>query len=194
MKKNLFPVLLLTAAAGAFVFSPAINRIYGLAGWYGIKTDEKTFDFHAYDSAGKDFQLSGLKGKYVYLYFGFLNCAKICPARIGTLLKLQKLIKSEEIRFVYVTIDPGQDTPDRLKSYSENFGENFLFLRSDPENIRKTAREFKIYYEKAENGQWEHTDKTFLLDKEQKVKLIYLGSHLSAEKMSEDFSKLSEND
>ena len=51
---------------------------------------------------------------------------------------------------LFVTVDPERDTPEVLKAYMANFDPTFLALRGTPEQLAEMAREYKVYFKKAE--------------------------------------------
>ncbi|MNT90925.1 hypothetical protein D3C72_2319400 [compost metagenome] len=47
-------------------------------------------------------------------------------------------------------MDPERDTPEVLKAYMANFDPSFLALRGTPEQLAAVAKDYKVYYKKAE--------------------------------------------
>ena len=47
-------------------------------------------------------------------------------------------------------MDPERDTPEVLKGYMANFDPSFLALRGTPEQLAAMAKEYKVYFKKAE--------------------------------------------
>jgi len=63
-------------------------------------------------------------GRPVVLNFIFTTCTAICPVMSQTLAKVQQRLgpDRERVRMLSVSIDPEQDTPERLAAYAKKFG------------------------------------------------------------------------
>jgi protein SCO1 len=87
--------------------------------------------------------------KPVMLNFIFTTCTTICPVLSATFAQIQEELGSEadSIRMLSVTIDPEQDTPERLRAYAERFqaGSQWRFLTGDAESIVAVQKAFDIY-------------------------------------------------
>jgi len=47
-------------------------------------------------------------------------------------------------------VDPERDTPERMAEYVSNFGERIVGLTGTPEQIKRVAKAFRVYYAKVE--------------------------------------------
>jgi protein SCO1 len=62
-------------------------------------------------------------GRPILLGFIFTTCTAICPVTSATFRQFQdKLGPSEAVHIVSISIDPEQDTPQRLREYARKFG------------------------------------------------------------------------
>ncbi|MCG6955585.1 MAG: SCO family protein [Gemmatimonadetes bacterium] len=71
-------------------------------------------------------------GKIALLYFGYTYCPDTCPlmmATLGAALKEVDPAVRDQVRMVFVTVDPGRDTPERLRSWLGSFDTTFVGLR-----------------------------------------------------------------
>ncbi|MDF3024249.1 MAG: Classical-complement-pathway convertase [Alphaproteobacteria bacterium] len=79
--------------------------------------------FTLVDGAGKSVTEKSWPGKYKLVFFGFTSCPEICPTTLtaigGALEKLGA--KADKIQPLFVTTDPGRDTPEVVKAYVANF-------------------------------------------------------------------------
>ena len=78
-----------------------------------------------------------LKGKIVVLSFIYTTCRDICPVVTARLSQLEEKlgdVVGRDIFFVSVSIDPENDTPEKLKEYANAFsaGPSWLFLTGKP--------------------------------------------------------------
>jgi protein SCO1 len=63
-------------------------------------------------------------GKPVVLNFVFTTCAAVCPILSQSLAEFQRKLgaESDKVRMVSISIDPEEDTPERLAEYAKRFG------------------------------------------------------------------------
>lgn len=81
-----------------------------------------------------------IKGKIVVISFIYTTCRDICPVITARLAQIKdKLgdLVGRDIFFVSISIDPVNDTPDKLKYYAETFqtGPGWVFLTGNPKEI-----------------------------------------------------------
>jgi protein SCO1/2 len=109
-------------------------------------------DFSLTDHNGKLRQLSDFKGKVVVVFFGFTQCPDVCPTSMAELAEVKKALgrDGDKLQGLFVTVDPARDTPEVLKGYMENFDPSFLALYTTPEKLAELAKDFKVYYKRAE--------------------------------------------
>lgn len=63
-----------------------------------------------------------VKGRTVAVNFIFTSCTTVCPTMGITFSQVQRLLGKRDVALVSVSIDPGNDTPQRLASWSRRFG------------------------------------------------------------------------
>lgn len=95
-------------------------------------------DFNLIDQNKQAFTAEQIKGEWTFWFFGFTHCPDICPFTMGTLSAVMQTLKQEHdidnIRIVFVSVDPLRDTPERMKSYLETFGNEVIGVSStEPE-------------------------------------------------------------
>ena len=81
-------------------------------------TDGEAFDFR-----------KETDGYLTLLFFGYTYCPDICPvhmANLGAVIKELPPSLSQRIKVVFVTTDHARDTPQRLRSWLDNFGTDFI--------------------------------------------------------------------
>lgn len=85
----------------------------------------------------------------VFLQFIFTTCPTICPVMSGTLSAAQAKLGNEaaRVRMISISIDPEQDTPERLREYARKFkaGPQWVFLTGDLEKIVAVQKSFDAY-------------------------------------------------
>ena len=85
----------------------------------------------------------------VMLNFIFTTCTTICPVLTATFSQVQRKLGDEakNVRMISITIDPEEDTPERLKEYAGRFkaGAGWQFLTGSIEDIVATQKAFDAY-------------------------------------------------
>ncbi len=103
-------------------------------GFYGmvLTTPLRKPSFTLPDTSGNLYDFAAETEGYVtLLYFGYTYCPDICPgnmAVVGTTLKKLPPEISDRVKFVFVSCDPARDTPERLRQWLDNFGEQIVGL------------------------------------------------------------------
>jgi protein SCO1/2 len=109
-------------------------------------------DFPLPDVDGRPRSIQDFAGKAVVLFFGYTQCPDACPTTLAEIAQAKKLLGADgdKVQGVLVTVDPERDTPQVLKAYVGNFGPDFVALRGTPEQTAAIAKDFKVFYKKAE--------------------------------------------
>jgi cytochrome oxidase Cu insertion factor (SCO1/SenC/PrrC family) len=94
----------------------------------------------------------------VMLQFIFTTCPTVCPVMSSLLSAAQS--KLGTVRLISISIDPEQDTPERLREYARKFkaGPQWLFLTGSTENITAIQKAFDAY----RGSKMRHEPLTFL--------------------------------
>jgi protein SCO1/2 len=130
------------------------------------------------DHNGERRSLADFKGKAVVVFFAFTHCPDVCPA---TMLELARVAKelgpdASRLQVLMVTVDPERDTPEVLRQYVPSFHPSFLGLHGTPEQIARTAKEFKVYYHRQpqQGGSYtvDHTAGAYVLDTKGRLRLF----------------------
>ncbi|NEY73956.1 SCO family protein [Bacillus mesophilus] len=76
---------------------------------------------------GEEYGLEQLKGKVWVADFIFTNCDTVCPPLTANMSKLQDMAKEKglEVEFVSFSVDPENDTPEKLLTFGEQFDADF---------------------------------------------------------------------
>ncbi|WP_246052275.1 SCO family protein [Leptospira idonii] len=112
------------------------------------------------------------KEKKKVLYFGFSHCPDMCPTALTSFGRASLILgdKANKYRFVFVSLDPERDSPEKLKTYVTGFpGKNLTALSPAPETMKKLHEVFPILHRKVNtNGSYmiDHTNLIFVIDEE----------------------------
>jgi protein SCO1 len=97
---------------------------------------------------GKTVTQDDYHGFVTMLYFGYTFCPDVCPLTMQNVASALARTgdAAKNIRFLFVTVDPGRDTMPVLKSYTSLFGPEFIGLRGDPDQLERLTKPFRIAY------------------------------------------------
>ena len=106
-------------------------------------------NFTLTDQDNHPFRLAQLRGKVVLLFFGYTSCPDACPTTLSKLSRVYKLLGPDGDRVVtlFVSVDPGRDTPRVLKEYLKYFRINATGLTGTKEEIDTVVRRYGARYE-----------------------------------------------
>ncbi|GAB4843912.1 Protein SCO1 1, mitochondrial [Ancistrocladus abbreviatus] len=112
--------------------------------------------FNLVNHDGKKVTDKDFLGKWTVIYFGFTHCPDICPDELQKLAAAVDKIKEKsgiEIVPVFISVDPERDTVEQVREYVNEFHPMLIGLTGNPDEIRKVARAYRVYYMKtAEEG------------------------------------------
>src|ERR1044072_9005955 len=82
-----------------------------------------------------------IKDKIVVIMFIYPSCTDICPITTARMTQIEDELGDtlgRDIFIISLTVDPANDTPQRLKAYSKAFGTGpaWTFVTGKPEDIR----------------------------------------------------------
>jgi protein SCO1/2 len=128
---------------------------------------------------GKPRTLADFRGKAVVLFFGYTRCPDVCPTTLADMSVAMKALgkDADRVQVLFVTLDPARDTPDVLSKYVPAFDPRFLGLYGDEEATKRTAKEFKIFFEKVEGGApgaytVNHSAQSYVFDTQGRLRLF----------------------
>lgn len=125
--------------------------------------------FSLIDHKGKPSSEASFPGKHLVLVFGYTYCPDVCPTTLASLATALDLLEEREaaLQPLFVTIDPERDTPEVLADYVAAFHPRLVGLTGSPEQIRKVARDYRVYYAKVGSD-----DEDYLVDHSAYIYLI----------------------
>jgi protein SCO1/2 len=137
--------------------------------------------------AGRVTSLAALHGQVVVLADFLTLCQETCPLTTGNLLAMDRAVTAaglgRRVRFAELTVDPGRDTPARLRAYRALVGapSNWSLLTGRPDVIERIWRYFGVWYQRVAEGSPPGTDwltgKPLSYDVTHQDVLIYLNAN-----------------
>ncbi|MGH6895988.1 MAG: SCO family protein [Geminicoccaceae bacterium] len=109
-------------------------------------------DFSLVDHTGKPVTEEDFAGKWQLVFFGFTYCPDVCPTTLNDIaLVLEELgDDADQVRPLFITVDPERDTPEVMAEYVANFDPRIVGLTGSPDQIKDATQAFRTYYAKAE--------------------------------------------
>lgn len=103
--------------------------------------------------------LFGNDGPVVVQFF-FTTCTTLCPVLTGSMAGMQEKVTDGQTRFISISIDPQNDTPDQLKSFAENFepGDNWYLVTGHEADISRIQKAFNAF----QQNKMQHQPLTFI--------------------------------
>ena len=87
-------------------------------------------EFNFIDHNGDAFNREQIKGQWTLWFFGFTHCPDICPTTLATLSNSLNLIEKnqsiDDLKIVFVSVDPERDTPVAMNNYISSFHKNII--------------------------------------------------------------------
>lgn len=151
------------AATALYVFQPPARPL-------GVTGQE----FALNSTKGGAFTQEDLRGKPSMIFFGYTYCPDVCPTTLAetTAWRAQLGLSPDDLRIIFVTVDPERDTLDMVRDYVEGFDPSIIGLVGhDLTQTENVKRAFGVFSEKVgEPGDpyylVNHTALTFLIDKD----------------------------
>ncbi len=130
-----------------------------------------SMDFQLTDHQGNAVGPGSLADRASLVFFGFTFCPDVCPTTLsdisGWLDDLEQ--DAERLNVVFITVDPERDTVAAMAEYLGYFHPAIRGWTGTPDQIARTAQDFRVTYEKVatKNGDYtmNHTSGVFLFDR-----------------------------
>jgi protein SCO1/2 len=131
------------------------------------------------DQNGQPFRLSEQTGKLVFLFFGYTSCPDVCPTTLAQLKQVRTMLgdRADRVEFVFITVDPERDTPERLRSYLATFDPSFVGLTGTIDELEEAWQAYGVYRQKqpgtGSNYVVDHSARIYLVDARGNLRLSY---------------------
>ncbi len=85
-------------------------------------------------------------GRILLIYFGYASCQDVCPVTLGAVADALQALggKGDHVQPLFITVDPGRDTPEVLRNYVAGFSPRLLGLTGTPDELRQVQRQYRI--------------------------------------------------
>lgn len=147
-------------------------------------------DFAFTSKDGTPVRAADLSGKVWVIGCFFTCCTTSCPQITASMTRLQEELKDvPDFRLVSLTVDPNNDTPQKLDQYAKSYNatERWLFLRGDEAAVHEFVRgRLKLGVETNADAATEpgnrvlHSPKLTLIDRHGIIRGYYDGTDFAA--------------
>lgn len=172
---------LIAIAAVMGIWAETFSRAYTFRGSL-IDPPMPGPNFTLNDQYGQPFRLSDQRGKLVLIFFGYTNCPDVCPSTLVQFRQVRTQLdaQAERVRFVFITVDPGRDTPERMKTYLGAIDRNIAGLSGSQADLEAIWRDYGVYRQPQPGSSTddyldliEHSAGVYLLDAQGNLRLTY---------------------
>lgn len=100
----------------------------------------------------EEIELKDLQGKTLVAVMIYTSCQATCPRLVADMRNIEKEVPksiADKVQYVFISIDPEVDTPERLKSFAKDNkmeDDKWLFLRGSEEDTREFAAVLAVSY------------------------------------------------
>jgi len=147
--------------------------------------------FTLVDQTGATVTEESYEGTWQIVFFGYTFCPDICPTTLTTVTAALDDLGplADQVSPIFITIDPERDTVEQLAGYHEYFHPRFAMLTGTTEQIQDVAREYRVYYARAESEEsteylMDHSTITYLMDPQGNY-VTHFGHAATPEQMAE---------
>ena len=130
-------------------------------------------DFDLVDQDGRPFSLANLEGHWTFVSIGYTSCPDICPTTMATYSAVSagiaKLQPETKPQFLFISVDPERDQPERLAQYVRYFNPAFLGATGEDVQLRALTAQFGVLYVRVEG---EATAMGYLMDHSASILLV----------------------
>ncbi|MDN3724167.1 SCO family protein [Aequorivita sp. SDUM287046] len=127
---------------------------------------------HWTNQNGETVELKDLQGKVVVMVMIYTTCKAACPRLVADMRNIEKQIpedKKENVLYVFVSIDPETDTPEKLKVFAKENqmdNEKWLFLRGTENDTREFAAVLAVNYKEISPMDFSHSNIISVFDQQ----------------------------
>jgi protein SCO1/2 len=148
------------------------------------------------DQNGERFAIDDLAGQPIFVFFGFTHCPDICPLTLAVLREALQTLREEASApaVLFVSVDPGRDTPERIKAYLAGFDAGFFGATADDAALAPLYAALGVSVHQEREGDAVvnvvHNGTVYLLDSASRWTAIFGGSAHRAEDIVTDYRAL----
>ena len=163
-------------------------------------------DFVLKDQDGHPFSLANLSERWTFLAIGYTHCPDICLMTLATFDAINdRVVEAAAERgdrapaqFLFVSVDPERDTPERLSQYVRYFDPDFLGATGEGAQLHALTAQLGLLYARVEGQDtamgysMDHSASILLVDPLGRLAAIFSSPH-DPSAMATDFLSIETN-
>lgn len=185
MNRKTTSILLFAAAFLLALALPVMPSLLNNSGFYGMAIDEPGENLDGYQPPQNGLSV---------IFFGYRQCGTVCPVQLVNLMELSQLLDGTEIEFLFVTLDPENDTPEVLDQTMESLGQAFKYYRPEThraaQKLASAYNDFAVKQGSAPNDSIAHSARLHVVTPDFRRRLIYATPDLNLELVEQDIRRL----
>ncbi|WKV12986.1 SCO family protein [Marivirga harenae] len=117
-------------------------------------------------------EFKDLQGSVLAVIMVYTSCQTACPRLAADMRNIEEQVAEkgkENVKYVLVSIDPENDTPERLTQFGKDYqleGDQWLFLRGTEETVREFANVVAVKYKQISPIDFSHSNIISVFDAE----------------------------
>jgi protein SCO1/2 len=155
--------------------------------------------FELVDHTGKAFTNNELEGHWSFIFFGYTHCPDVCPTTLSVLNSVATRLRdqAEPLRYIFISVDPERDTPDKLGQFVSYFNADFIGVTGTTEAISQLTRQLGVIAARVENEAdvenylIDHTASILLIDPDGRFHALF-SPPLKAADIASDFIRIAQ--
>ncbi|MEQ9661401.1 MAG: SCO family protein [Parasphingopyxis sp.] len=109
--------------------------------------------FELTSETGETVRDTDFAGQYRLIYFGYTFCPDVCPVDMQKLGQAMRALEERDadlaarVQPIFISVDPGRDTPEVLTEFTDSFHPRLLGLTGSPEVLADMVQRYGSYAE-----------------------------------------------
>ena len=93
-------------------------------------------------------------GRWSFIFFGYTHCPDVCPTTLSVLNSVARKLegRKDQVQFVFISIDPERDTPEKLGQFVSYFNGTFIGATGTDDAINALTRQLGVIYARVEEN------------------------------------------
>jgi protein SCO1/2 len=148
---------------------------------------------------GKQIEFKDLQGEPLVVVMIYTSCRTACPRLVADMRGIEAVVAEKEtkgIKYVLVSIDPKNDTPEKLKAFAKENGMDgpqWLFLQGTEDGVRDFANILAVKYKEISPMDFSHSNIISVFDKKGVLRYQKEGLGLESKEIVEQIIQIGSN-
>lgn len=131
-----------------------------------LPTQRELPEFSLLDQEAAEYTVANLENQWTLLFLGFTSCGHVCPMTLAEMRTIRDSLDGR-VNVVFVSVDPGRDTPEVIRKYIKGFDASFTGVTGAPEQLDALANALGAPYfvdADPDNYSVDHSSALFLIN------------------------------